>query len=104
MFNGTASKVSDFLIVYRLYIKIKMRDVMMEEQVQWVLSYMQRGLADVWKKNMIEDLESRSLSYITIGEFLSDLKEEFSSGDNKMIKITELKKVEQRSKTIEEFV
>jgi len=104
MFNGTASKVSDFLIVYRLYIKIKMRDVMMEEQVQWVLSYMQRGLADVWKKNMIEDLESRSLSYITIGEFLSDLKEEFSSGDNKMIKITELKKVEQRSKTMEEFV
>ena len=53
---------------------------------------------------MIEDLESRSLSYITIGEFLSDLKEEFSSGDNKMIKITELKKVEQRSKTMEEFV
>ena len=81
-----------------------MRDIMMEKQVQWVLSYMQRGLADVWKKNMIEDLESRSLSYITIGEFLSDLKEEFSSGDNKMIKITELKKVEQRSKTIEEFV
>ena len=104
MFNGTASKVSDFLIVYRLYIKIKMRDIMMEKQVQWVLSYMQRGLADVWKKNMIEDLESRSLSYITIGEFLSDLKEEFSSGDNKMIKITELKKVEQRSKTMEEFV
>jgi len=104
MFNGTASKVSDFLIVYRLYIKIKMRDIMMEEQVQWVLSYMQRGLADVWKKNMIEDLESRSLSYITIGEFLSDLKEEFSSEDNKMIKITELKKVEQRSKTMEEFV
>jgi len=61
-------------------------------------------LADVWEKNMIEDLESRSLSYITIGEFLSDLKEEFSSGDNKMIKITELKKVEQRSKTMEEFV
>ena len=48
----------------------------------------------MWKENMIEDLESRSLSYITIREFLSDLKEEFSSGDDKMIKVTELKKVE----------
>ena len=104
MFNGTASKVSGFLIVCRLYIKMKMRDIMMEEQVQQVLSYVQGGLAGVWKENMIEDLESRSLSYITISEFLSDLKEEFSSGDDKMIKVTELKKIEQGSKTIEKFV
>ena len=34
MFNGTASKVSGYLIVCRLYIKMKMRDIMMEEQVQ----------------------------------------------------------------------
>jgi len=51
-------------------------------------------LAGVWKENMIKDLESKSLSYITIREFLSDLKEEFSSEDDKMIKITELKKAE----------
>ena len=104
MFNRTASKVSGFLIVYRLYIKIKMRDIIMEEQVQWVLSYMQGELADVWKENMIEDLESRSLSYITIQKFLLDLKEEFSSGDDKMMKVTELKKIEHGSKTMEEFV
>jgi len=35
---------------------------------------------------------------------LSDLKEKLGRGDNKIIKVVELKKVEQRSKIIEEFV
>jgi len=43
-------------------------------------------------------LESRSLSYITVGEFLSDLKEEFGREDDEKIK------VEQDSKIIEKFV
>ena len=51
----------------------------------------------------MKDLEKGNLSYI-IEEFLSDLKEEFRRGNNKMIKVIELKKVEQRSRIIEEFV
>ena len=52
----------------------------------------------------MEDLESKILSYITVREFLSDLKEEFGRGNNKMIKVAKLKKVEQRSRTIDKFV
>ena len=52
----------------------------------------------------MEDLESKILSYVTVREFLSDLKEESSRGNNKMMKVAELKKVEQRSRTIEKFV
>ena len=51
----------------------------------------------------MKDLEKGNLSYI-IEEFLSDLKEEFRRGNNKMIKVIELKKVEQGSRIIEEFV
>jgi len=32
-FNREASRVSGFLMAYRLYIKIKMRDVIVEEQI-----------------------------------------------------------------------
>ena len=39
--------------------------------------------------------------FAIIGEFLIDLKQEFSGGDNKTIKVAELKKIEQESKTIE---
>jgi len=42
----------------------------------------------------MKDLESGSFSYTTIGEFLSDLKGEFGDKKNKIIKVTELKKVE----------
>ena len=38
-FDRTPSKVSRFVGVYRLYIKMRLRDVLVEEQIQWVLSY-----------------------------------------------------------------
>ena len=34
IFNREASKISGFLIVYRLYIRIRMRDVVIEKQIQ----------------------------------------------------------------------
>jgi len=44
------------------------------------------------------------LNYKAIGEFLADLKEEFGRGDDKTMKVAELKKVEQGNKIIEKFV
>ena len=91
-------------MAYKLFIIIKMRNNSVEDQIQWVLLYMQERSVDIWKKNITEDLRSENLSYAIVGEFLLDLKEEFSGGDDKMIKVTELKKVEQGGKTREEFV
>jgi len=62
------------------------------------LLYVQEGLADIWKKNIIEDLENNSLVFATMKEFLTDFKQEFGRGDDKMIK------VDQESRIIEEFV
>ena len=55
------------------------------------------------RNDLIEDLESGSLSYTIIGEFLSDLKKKFGREDNKTIKVAELKKVEQGGKIIEDL-
>jgi len=44
------------------------------------------------------------LNYTIVREFLSDLKEEFSGEDNKIMKAAELKKVEQGNKTMNELV
>lgn len=41
----------------------------------------------------MEDLKSRNLVYTTVGEFLTDLKQEFGREDNKMMKVVELNKV-----------
>ena len=53
---------------------------------------------------MLEDLEEGLLEYKTVGEFLADIKKEFRGGDKELVKVAELKRLEQRSRTIEEFV
>jgi len=52
----------------------------------------------------MEDLESGNIKYILVENFLLNLKIEFEGENNNLVKVTELKKVEQRGKTIEEFV
>ena len=58
VFDGTPSKVSGFVTACKLYSKAKMRKVPVEEQIQWVLSYVQEGAANVWKENVLEELEA----------------------------------------------
>jgi len=104
VFDGTPLKVSGFVTVCRLYIRMKMREVAVEEQIQWVLSYMQGGSVDVWKENILEDLGAGVLEYETIGEFLTDIRKEFRERDKKSVKVAELKQLKQGGKTMEEFV
>jgi len=47
MFDGILSKVSGFMIACRLYIRMKMKEAPLKEQVQWVLFYIQGELADI---------------------------------------------------------
>ena len=44
------------------------------------------------------------MKFALIGEFLIDLKKEFSNGNDELVKIAELKKMDQGSRTMEEFV
>ena len=52
IFNGEAGKMGEFVTTCRLYLRMKMREATVEEQVFWVLSHVQRGSADVWKENV----------------------------------------------------
>ena len=57
----------------------------------------------IWKENIIEDLENDSLVFAIVGEFLTDLKQEFSREDETM-KVEGLKKIEQENKIMKEFI
>jgi len=39
VFDGTPSKILGFVMACKLYGKAKMRKVLVEEQIQWILSY-----------------------------------------------------------------
>jgi len=68
-FDKTLSKVSRFLSVCKLYIRMRLRELSVEEQIQWVLSYIQGGSVDIWKENIMEELEAGEVEYESVGEF-----------------------------------
>ena len=58
----------------------------------------------MWKENVIEELEAGKLEYESVEEFLMNLKKEFGRGEEESVKVTELRKLEQRGRMMEEFV
>ena len=104
LFDRTSSKVAGFMMECKLYIRNKLAGAMVEVQMQWVLSYMQEGAADVWKENIIEELEAGEVEYESVEEFLTSLKKEFGGREEESVKVAELRKLEQGGRTIEEFV
>ena len=92
-FDGTPSKVSRFVGACKLYIRIRLRDMPVKEQIQWVLSYVQGGSADISKENVIEEIKTREIKFETVGEFLAEIRREFRGEDEESVKVVELKKI-----------
>ena len=104
IFNGEVGKVGGFITACRLFLKMKLGGAMVEEQVQWVLSYVQGGFADVWKENVMEELELGEIEYESVEEFLTSLKKEFGREEEELVKAVELRKLEQGGRMMEKFV
>ena len=52
----------------------------------------------------MENLELENLEYETVEEFMANLKKEFRGGDEEVVKVVELRELEQGGRIIEEFV
>ena len=104
VFNGEASRVGDFIMAYRLYLRMRIRRVTVDEQIQWILLFVQERSADMWKENVLKNLELREVEFRLAEEFLLELKKEFEGGDKELVKIKELRRIEQRERTMEKFV
>ena len=65
---------------------------------------MQGGSAEVWKENVMEEMEAGEVEYESAEEFLACLKKEFGGGEEEAVKAAELRRVEQGGKMMEEYV
>ena len=63
-----------------------------------------KELEDIWKKNILEDLEVEKIKFELLENSLVELKRKFRKGNNKLAKMVKLKQVEQDLRTIEKFV
>ena len=102
--NGEAGKVGGFIMACRLFLRMKLRGAIVEKQVQWVLLYVQGGSVDVWKENVMEEMEAGEVEYESVEDFLACLKKEFGRGEEESVKAAELRKLEQGGRMMEEFV
>ena len=48
-------------------------------------------------------METEEVEYESVGEFLAEIKE-FRGGDEELLKVVKLKRIEQEGRTMEEFV
>jgi len=94
VFSKEAGKVEGFIVACKLYLRMKIKEGTIEKQIQWILSYIQGELANVWKKNILEDLELEKVEFKPVREFLLELKKEFSGEDGELVKVAELRKIE----------
>ena len=100
VFNRISSKVLGFIMACRLYIRIRMREVAVEKQIQQVLLYVQEESADVWKKNILEDLEIGLLKYKIVGEFLTEIRKKFGGGDEESVQMADVVAITSRNNLV----
>jgi len=56
VFNGKMEEVSTFINAAWIYIRMKMTEEAATTQMAWVLSYVQGGVAEAWKDNLMDEL------------------------------------------------
>jgi len=64
----------------------------------------QGGIVDVWKENVMDELEAGEVEYKLAEDFLTCLKKKFGGGEEELVKAAELRKLEQGERIMEEFV
>lgn len=80
----------------KLYLRMRMKGTIVKEQVQWMLMYVQERSADVWKKNVLEDLKAGVLEFKIVEKFLEKIKKELGGGEDEKAKnIAKLNEIEQ---------
>jgi len=55
-FNREREAVAGFVNACCLYTKARLGEVAENEKISWVLSYIQEGMAEVWKDNILEEI------------------------------------------------
>ena len=97
-------EVSAFINAARLYIRMKMTEEAAITQVAWVLSYMQGGVAEAWKDNLLDELAKGESEVDTVEKLFTKIRNDFGETSEKERKIEQLRTIEQGGRTCDEYV
>jgi len=104
LFDGEREKVVGFINACCLYISMRMKGTGKKEKILWVLTYVQGGVAEVWKENVLEERRQGVLAVETVEELFTKMREEFEEFSEESRKVDELRLLEQREQTCNKYV
>ena len=93
-----------FINVAHLYLRMKITDEVAMTQVAWVLSYVQRGVAEAWKDNLLDELTKRESEVDTVEKLFTKIRNNFGETSEEERKVEQLRTMEQGGRTCDEYV
>ena len=73
-------------------------------RMAWVLSYIQGGVAEAWKDNLLDELSKEKSEVETTEELFQKIRNEFGEIEKKERKIKQLRTIEQGRRTCNKYV
>jgi len=104
VFGGKMEEVSTFINAAHLYLRMKMMDEVATTQIAWVLSYMQGGVAEAWKDNLLDKLAKEESEVDTVEKLFTKIRNNFGETSEEERKIEQLRTIEQGGRTCDEYV
>ena len=93
-----------FVNACQLYANARLEGVGNKGRISWVLFYMQGGVAEVWKDNMLEKISKGTSDVENINELFKKIREEFGEFDKESRKADKLRLLVQGQKTCNEYM
>jgi len=104
VFSGRMKDVSTFINIACIYIRMKMMEEAATTQVAWVLPYVQGGVAEAWKDNLMDKLVKGESKVESVEQLFTKIKNNFGETLEEERKIEQLWTIEQGSRTYDEYV
>ena len=86
--------MSAFINVACIYIRMKMSEEAAMTQVAWVLSYMQGGVAEAWKDNLMDELAKEESEVESVEQLFTKIQNDFGEMSKEERKIEQLRTIE----------
>ena len=103
-FSGKMEEISAFVNVACLYIRMKMAEEAAATQVAWVLLYVQGGIVEVWKDNLLDELAKGESKVESAEQLFAKIRNDFGETLEEERKIEQLRTIEQGGRTCDEYV
>ena len=90
VFSGRMKDVSAFINAAHIYIRMKMTEKAAMTQVAWVLSYVQGGVAEAWKDNLMDELAKGESEVESVEQLFTKIRNDFGEMSEEERKIEQL--------------